>query len=488
MHDRHHHHHRQQQQVRYLFLSSLSSSSSSSSSRRRRRTAWKTLLLVATTVVVVWKEQVASGRMKRNENIIVATSADADAVAGASTGTATTKRRMKKYRLPNVQLIGVQKGGTSAIAVWLFHNGHFRHAFARQDEPFFYDKEPHFFDLKHRYEQGIEFYASRFIDDTTPVATTDTTNTTGTTRTKGLTERYVPPQVHHTTTTTTTAANEGTTYVMDATPDTFQVPERVKATYLEADDDGDDEGGGGGHHHHHHRQLDNLKIMVILREPISRELSLYNHLRCQYLQYMKDDPSKITDWHRKIEKHETTTRRTGTKTNSTQDKNDNDNDNASDDGTSSMIMSFDEYVDRYTIPALLNGQLDRPDRRWEGSSRHGLYAHYLSKWFASFERRQILVMSYDEFVNDPDTLQSRIKQFLQLDEEKGDITPGGFMSDVNSFPPFCKIRLSNVASETIDKLKSEFEPLNEQLYTLLESNPGPSMEQRPFPKFKLNLV
>ena len=120
-------------------------------------------------------------------------------------------------KLPTVQLIGAQKAGTSAIADWLFDHGGFERPEVMEGEPWYYSKEVHFFDIEERYCQGVDFYAQRFV-------------------------------------------NVGRT--MDATPDTFPFAERVRAIYEQA---------GGG-------QVDSVQFIVILRDPIARELSLYNHL------------------------------------------------------------------------------------------------------------------------------------------------------------------------------------------------------------------
>ena len=46
---------------------------------------------------------------------------------------------------------------------------------------------------------------------------------------------------------------------MDATPDYLTYPERIYETYSQAN------------------ALPTLKVMLVIREPVSRELSLYNH-------------------------------------------------------------------------------------------------------------------------------------------------------------------------------------------------------------------
>ena len=284
-------------------------------------------------------------------------------------------------RLPAVQLIGAQKAGTSAIADWLFDKGGFCRPKVFDDEPFYYNKEVHFFDSEWRYEQGAQFYARRF---------------------------------EH------CKANDGLVCTMDATPDTLPFAERVRSTY---------EAAGGD-------QAETVKVIVILREPVSRELSLYNHLAFDCRRLRAPDRNA---WQNQVIKE---------------------------DGS---VMSFDEFVLDKSIPAL--GKATGPGR----STRHGLYATHLSTWFKLFDRRQILVLSYDELQYHPENLQERIQTFL------GCTVPGGLCRS-NSNDSHDKVRFPSCKAQ--ETLLAVFAPINEKLYQLLESNPGPSMEQRPFPKFQ----
>lgn len=288
--------------------------------------------------------------------------------------------RPKLVQLPSVQLIGAQKAGTSAIADWLFEGG-FHRPRVFDHEPWYYRKEVHFFDLEWRYNQGVEFYAKRFQ--------------------------------------TFEASGLDGTLTMDATPDTLPFAERVRSIY---------EAAGGN-------QEKTLKIIVILREPVARELSLYNHLAfdCRSL-----DASDRTEWHKQV-----TT-------------------------AGGSIMSFDEFVREVSIPAL--GRETGPGQ----SSRHGLYVTHLRKWFDVFDRDQVLVLSYYELQNNPQRLLERIQQFL------GRTIPGKIRRS-NSNDSEKKVCLPS--DEAKKGLSLVLTPHNEQLYKLLDEYPGPPMEQRPFPRF-----
>ena len=283
--------------------------------------------------------------------------------------------RKKTILLPTVQLIGAQKAGTSAVADWLF--GKFYRPQVFESEPSYYSKEVHYFDINSRYEQGVEFYASRW---------------------ENASDR---------------------SFTLDATPDTLTFAERVRSVY---------EAAGGN-------QADTVKMILILREPISRELSLYNHLafECRCL-----DIRERTAWHNQIVK---------------------------DDGS---IMSFDDFVHSKSIPAL--SKLEGPGR----STRHGLYELHLRSWFKLFDRKQILVLSYDELKRDPTKIQERIQSFL------GCKIPGA-LSRSNSNNS--KYKIKSPSTETKQILGSIFNSFNENLYQLLKKDPAPLMEQTPFPRF-----
>jgi hypothetical protein len=289
-------------------------------------------------------------------------------------------------QLPSLLLIGAQKAGTSAVADWLFDGG-FRRPHVFGDEPEYYCKETHFFDIDWRFHQGLDFYARRFRDDGTGGP------------------------------------------ALDATPDTLQFAVRVRDIYERA----------GGN------QADTVKLIVILRDPIARELSLYNHLAydCRHL-----EPSHLSGWHKQV-------------TNA--------------DGS---VMSFDEFVSCVCMPALSLDDASSHDWKRPGrSSRHGLYARYLQEWFDLFSRRdQILVLSYQELCHNPGKLQDRIRDFVGLP------IPGIIRKANANDSHFKVVRPSPEAKQ---RLASVLEPHNQRLHRLLESRPGPPMEERPFPRFNM---
>lgn len=283
-------------------------------------------------------------------------------------------------KLPDVQLIGAQKAGTSTVADWLFDHGGFQRPKVMNGEPWYYSKEVHFFDMWSRFKQGVDFYAQRFENATT------------------------------------------TSRTLDATPDTLPFPERVRSIYEEA---------GGG-------QENTVKFIVILRDPIARELSLYNHLAfdCRHLQQ-----SERTEWHDQVL-------------------------NKSD----GSISSFEAFVQNQSLPAL------KRDMTGSGqSTRHSLYSRHLQKWFECFDRQQILVLSYNELCTNPKRLQERIRTFL------GCQIPDIEFQRSNSNDS--DLKLKRPPRNAKQALQSAFAAENEDLYRLLESCQGPTMEERPFPRF-----
>ncbi|KAL7553670.1 hypothetical protein ACHAWF_016978 [Thalassiosira exigua] len=109
--------------------------------------------------------------------------------------------------------------GTSTVAKWMFEGG-FRRPIVFDDEPPYYSKETHFFDIDWNFNRGLEYYKKRFEDDGTGAPS------------------------------------------LDATPDTITFARRVYDTYKLAGCN----------------QLHAVKIIVILRDPVARELSFYNEI------------------------------------------------------------------------------------------------------------------------------------------------------------------------------------------------------------------
>ena len=107
-----------------------------------------------------------------------------------------------------------------------------------------------------------------------------------------------------------------------------------------------------------------LKLIVLLREPLSRELSWYNHKTVRYTKGGRD--SWITDV-------------------------------AYENGT---IKTFDDYT------------ADLKKSITKDQTAYGYYVDHLRSWAKLFSRQQLLVLSYRELLEDPSRAQWRIQEFL----------------------------------------------------------------------------
>ena len=297
--------------------------------------------------------------------------------------------------LPNVLLAGRAKSGTTAVASWLFSTHPVCSAQTFGDEPNWYAKEVHFFDKEERFKLGPEFYASRF------------------------------------------ARCNSSRLVMDATP-YYSIPEKIVDWYnrylpslvsTTTTDVSSTEGRDSG-----------LKVMLILREPVSRELSLYNH-------------NKHVHQLKRRNRHQAWS-------------------------NMSQWNSFDEYVDRVLLPNNETLISNPVGGKCSISLCLSFYSVILARWFDRMPRNQTLLLSYQEFRSDPATFMRRIEDFLGLPPHGDRAMPSGGLVDnpVKTSLPSCRSR---------NKLTRFFQPSNEDLYALLEQNPGPPMEQRPFPEFEL---
>ena len=195
-----------------------------------------------------------------------------------------------------------------------------------QDNPFVlticstatYSIQVQFFDNPQRYNQGIEFYAKRFAH----------------------------------------CIEEGTPDLrLDATPNTIEHSQRVYDLYSQP--------AAGD-------LLQNLKLILIVREPIERELSSYNH---KVFDYKKAGSLGWTNdtWYRDVVKKS--------------------------DGSVKSFTEYCEFVKKY----MMNGA---------DTYTISHYVEHLRKWTSLFDRKRILVLSYDELKGDPSRVQWRLEQFL----------------------------------------------------------------------------
>ena len=206
---------------------------------------------------------------------------------------------------------------------------------------------------------------------------------------------------------------ETSTILMDATPKYMLYPENVRKIYDE------------------HGTTDSLKIMFTLREPVQREISWYSHL------VREARSRRPASW-----ANEVLNVSTGNE------------------------LTFSEYMDAVILPSMEEGD----------PSNRGLYAHWLSKWFRLFDRRQIFIASYDDFKRNETDFLMRLHAFLELPET----LPARKAPRSNGKKPI----QDTIPCEVQQALAARYEDYNDELYALLASNPGPPMEKTPFLRFQ----
>ena len=106
-----------------------------------------------------------------------------------------------------------------------------------------------------------------------------------------------------------------------------------------------------------------------------------------------------------------------------------------------------------------------------------MYADLLNPWFELFDRKKLLVLSYDELLNSPGTIQWRVRQFLGVPKGK---FPGK-LPQVNT-PG--KEKTKEIPPKAKEVLGALFAKKNQELYDLLKHHHGREMEQFNFPAFK----
>ena len=216
------------------------------------------------------------------------------------------------------------------------------------------------------------------------------------------------------------AQARATTATMDASPANFRYFERIRATCAL----------DGGY------WCARLKMIMILREPVARLLSMYNHKANFIRRGKKLQVSGFT---------------------------------ADALGENGTVVSISQYAERVLEHEEGYGK-DIPDK--------------LEQFFQLFNRSQILILSYVEWKASPgQVLKGRVLPFLGLGGDGGGGGEGKGAAWVNTNDSPDKLR--RVPCSLQSRLAATFEGNNGRLYRLLDENPGPPMERRPFPRFEL---
>ena len=225
---------------------------------------------------------------------------------------------------------------------------------------------------------------------------------------------------------------------MDATPNTLIFPEKVHKTYTEV--------YNASSTPSHELELQQLKIIVILREPISRQLSRYNHMKLLYIK------GSTKEWVKEVAYNVN---------------------NRSNQNHTREVMPFDTYVEKIISDHKNNG---RSKSKYPKEFKPSMYVDHLTKWSKLFGRDKILILSYDELKDDPNTVQHRIETFLN-------IKLTGQMERKNQ--KITKHKVDVVSDKALQLLIPLFQPKNEELYQFLHDNPGPSSMEGQYEWFKI---
>ncbi len=95
--------------------------------------------------------------------------------------------------------------------------------------------------------------------------------------------------------------------------------------------------------------------------------------------------------------------------------------------------------------------------------RRGFYDIQLVNYFKFFERDQILILNYHQFIDNPVKGIEEIAAFLKL--------PAKNWGDVNLKPENSRSYNDIIVKETYDMLTTSFKPHNENLFTILKTKP-----------------
>jgi hypothetical protein len=274
--------------------------------------------------------------------------------AARSYGSATARSRA----LPEFLVIGSKKGGTTSVANWLSHHPHVLPLFPR----FQRIKSPHYFDIN--YWRGETWYRSHFHSEAV----------------RRLHQRRhgVRP-----------ITGESSPYYL------FHPAAAQRI----------------------HETVPNVKMVAVLREPVSRAYSNY--------------------WDRRATGHED-------------------------------LPTFEAAIEAEPerLAGITDELLGTPDAYSYDHDNHsylarGQYAEQLRRYFDLFDREQLLVLSAGTVLKDPAASFGRLQAFLGLPPVEIDLTRYNVRS---GYPP--------IDPSTRERLLEYFAPYNEELYELLGEDLG----------------
>ena len=299
----------------------------------------------------------------------------------ASSASLTKKKQLADFQLPRILLAGVQKSASTAVADFLHRAG----VCLSRPDPIHKTEQKSVYFFDKNYDQGIKYYSDKF------------------------------------------AHCKDMSVATDATPNNFRWPRRIRKTYDSVSPD----------------QVEQLKVVVVVRDPVARELSWYNHIAAECTENPDRCNEKVI--HRK-------------------NKN----------GTSPLLLSFPEYAEK-----IFGGFMENSNAPISRSA--SFYGHYLQEWYHYFDPKQILVLSYSELVSKESTFLRRIVSFLDLEVDLSMMKSGTARKNTHNTPS----KVVAAPCDTQVRLSNAFKESNKQFFNLLDQVEGPPMQQAPFPQFEL---
>jgi hypothetical protein len=140
------------------------------------------------------------------------------------------------------------------------------------------------------------------------------------------------------------------------------------------------------------------------------------------------------------------------------------------------LGTFEKYIEEILTPSIEEENKVKPSVHMLETAQ-GLYGKWLREWLAQFDRKQLLVLSYEEYVLASETYYSRISGFLL---PKYHYRPSRHKANKNE----CPLKVSQPLCSTQKILAEKYHQSNEEMYNILDSTKGPP-GSGPFRRFKL---
>jgi hypothetical protein len=150
------------------------------------------------------------------------------------------------------------------------------------------------------------------------------------------------------------------------------------------------------------------------------------------------------------------------------------------------LGSLEQFAEEVLIPQIENDENEGNSafNEWVPPA-YGLYGKWLREWLDYFGRDNLLVLSYDELDKNPSKFRERVASFIfpkmpiSIIEDLTKVIKDSFASNTQS----CHLKTNTMACSIQHKLEAKYAKSTREFYNLINSRPGPPMEQSPFPAF-----